>query len=128
MREIRFRGLTIHGDIVCGNLSIVKEGRCISPGVYISNSAGSPFAYAIRPETASEFTGLRDLNGVEIYEGDIITWHFATEFGRQVRPKTVIEFDSIKSGFIAVGTSKAISFLKDSLVIGNIYKNPELLK
>ena len=52
-RQYMYRGMTIGGEWVEGNLSIVdnKFHDGPEPGYYISNSKGLPFAYQVRPET-----------------------------------------------------------------------------
>lgn len=97
MREILFRGMTVNGKFVDGNLSVLKNdlhysGK-IDKGCYISNSCGAPFAYQVRPETVGQFTGLTDKNGQKIFEGDIVE-HNGTRF--------TVEFAKSHHGFICV--------------------------
>ena len=79
MSRFSFRGKTLKGDWVIGNLAVITKrydhcGIFKEPGFYISNSVGAPFAYAVRPETIGQSTGLIDCDGKEIFEGDVIQW------------------------------------------------------
>ncbi len=135
MREIKFRGLTLSGEWVYGNLAVIhKDTRGgTKKGTYISNSAGIPFAYSVRPETVGQFTGERDELKQEIFEGDTIEYRLHEEGGNQVANFTgKVEF--IDGSFYPMSLAHKsedefynieISYTK---VIGNIHENPELLK
>jgi len=108
----------------------------------------------IREAEIMQYTGLKDKNGKEIYEGDMLMIHQIDSNRKEVaRAKNLVrwnlgeakfDFEWCANGLIGVGGSSFSLFLhnfrkpanKESAldwyfeieVIGNIYENPELLK
>lgn len=57
-----FKAKTCNGEWVSGFLHCKENRR------YISNKAGAPFAFEVRPDTICQCTGLKDKNGKLIWE------------------------------------------------------------
>jgi len=111
VREIKFRIInTVNGgcDFVSLEYLLSNNQSNISPKNIIDDFK------------ISQYTGLKDKNGVEIYEGDIVKSLGVSDYCFGVRP---VEY--INSSF----TVKGYGLLERMVeVIGNIYENPELLE
>lgn len=145
-REIKFRGQRenikefIIGFLIEGfndTALIMKEctyGEHLDQG----GDAYGRF-YKVITETVGQFTGLKDHNGKEIYEGDLISFG-DVYWGDDGMPDIKeIVFDEDSASFRVYdylelqGSSLAEKWYIDDIidcieVIGNIHDNPELLK
>ncbi len=82
--------------------------------------------FGIDPATLGQFTGLKDKNGKEIYEGDIVRIPCYKWEGNHYEARQM-EVEWHYSGYKFNRTGCAV-FWKDCEVIGTIHENPELLE
>ena len=163
-REIKFRGFHryfdenekkkvfvnnewIAGFWVYGNLFIDSDTHSINGYDYYIDEDGlqrEPFGYEVNPKTAGQYTGLKDKNGKEIFEGDIVQ-----SVGIPLSDcKSIVRYGIHKSadmsnkyqcgnlGFYLehilrsykMARKDIMFFIDNCEVIGNIYENPELLE
>lgn len=127
MREIKFRGKRLdNGEWVVGSY-IEAENRDRSIAHQIIPYKAGLVVREVDPATVGQYTGLKDKNGREIYEGDIIGGSNGSINGWEWPFKSEIKWNDEECGF-----NPPILGYMDSThyynVLGNIHDNPDLLK
>lgn len=80
--------------------------------------------YEVFTESVGQYTGLKDKNRVEIYEGDI--YHIGD---KNIRYVVVWNDTRLIGKQLGSNSYAGLSYWQDKIeIIGNIYENPELLE
>ena len=137
MRKIKFRGKAkSNGQWVYGNLSYLDGGEGFRHVRIESQEwdGGLTRVTEVDPETVGQNTDIEDVNGKEIYEGDIVEFEnsivsntgvvvwdrcnpcMAISYTHKLTNVTLYEYDFVKCGSMLIE------------VIGNIHDNPEFLE
>ncbi|GIO25374.1 YopX family protein [Oceanobacillus sp. J11TS1] len=126
MREFKFRAWVISKAT---NTSWMNYDIEFVGGRINDNFAGKHNSLA--DITYMQYTGLKDKNGQEIYEGDIVIHNDYSGGlvlgGEQYKRKSVIKWNEQYTGYRLKGMGTSINSDKCE-IIGNIYENPELVR
>lgn len=156
MKTIKFRGKSkesnewvygfyyeIPAPLKCIGKQDDPKGYIVMKNPNAVNDWGMPIqmvAVEVDKETVCQYTGLKDIKGIEVYGGDIIPFHLdsnvkgVVKFGEYTdwnckRPTQHIGFYVDFTGEHKRINRKDLGYwVEVSYVIGNIYDNQELLK
>ena len=145
MRKIEFRGKRVDsGEWVYGYLLEKWAGKdkprrfAIDPCISFYEDGWTSWpdeVVEVIPESVSQFTGLYDKNGKEIYEGDIVESRYMNPLnGREVidRYNVALAKSTLYKMVHSTGQQcrEGLLFIRHERVkiVGNIHDNPEILK
>jgi len=125
-RIIKFRGWVAKHNQFADSVSVYSDGSHLMEIGDVGGYQG----------VVSQFTGLTDKNGKEIYEGDVVQKDVFPYGESAPNGKVVFTSNKFQCEVVIIGEDQddwydydGNNFYWDELeVIGNIYENPELLK
>ena len=148
MREIKFRG-KIKQDTITGKYEfdwffgdLVREADTgktfiVDLAHFTKLVTLHDVLVEVIPETIGQFTGPKDKNGKEIYEGDIVIFETDKRNKELYTKRTLIVKYNDGGFYLFYEDGKEYNYIENEgirdyierlEVIGNIYENPELLE
>lgn len=132
MREIKFRGKSL------------KTGKWFYGNLYDQDTHGRTHICTIHggclcidTETIGQYTGLKDRNSKEIYEGDVVLLGdnckipYVVEWQEEIAMFIVSTQGFVNCGCVGIYDTndfRQVSAFGGCRIIGNIHDNPELVK
>ena len=137
MREIKFRGISKNNNRwIYGFLSIDKNSAKMDGFPHFISRSSGYLPVEVVPKSVGQYTGLKDKNGTEIYDGDYIRYstrtingsvftHVCRVFQHESGTWRIEGYREDNHSYETKGTVYATHLICE--VIGNIYEHNHLL-
>ncbi len=139
MRELKFRAYIKHLEMM---IPVDKIDFNLQELEFSEGFGCDPLEYSFKDIELMQFTGLKDKNGNEIYEGDILSYLDGDsnrgKYKKLSGGNYIVYFETYKYRLKRLDDDRYVRNVngigvienrqKEWLIIGNEYENPELLK
>jgi len=132
--DIPYKGHFIYGNLIKGKPNDDVDA-IVGDLIEVTDEYVNPEWWcSIEKGSAEQFTGLKDANGKEIYEGDIVEFFGANKKVKVKREFGVVIYkaDRYGAGFNSIIQNKEHGYgginIAQDIVVGNVQENPELLE
>lgn len=128
-REIKFRAWDEQSKTMHIPMTLRQMKKVLVKGTIGEvGSMGAVFSFTFDELVLSQFTGLLDKNGKEIYEGDLLKYSLdaVDSRGENPEPTEYVEEVHFKDGCFDLDGCPVYVANTIGEVVGNIYENPEL--